>query len=160
MLCKLCDRNTRCACRWWWCPDCNQNNRQVEYTNSIIDFGAELDGVRKNLSLIHLLQEHGMDSFTVYEYVMGKVDKKTEKEIKKIEKKSKETLGHTVAKNEISDDKSVKGINIPEIENFVKKDNPNKECVFPKAWPWERCLYCNGVAKYMKDKTCPSYKEE
>ena len=143
MRCELCGKNTRCSCKWGWCPWCNSTNKQVSFINDLLKFWVAKDLVKEKLNEFRAYTDK-IDAYTAYEYIMGEID----------EEKFNEALAnykswfkpYTPRKKE------------SEVKNFIPTPNPEKKCVFDSNSPWARCLKCNSVAKYMHWKDCPMYK--
>lgn len=141
MKCALCGVNTRCSCKGWGCPKCNNNNKVVWLTNDLIKLWLDKDIIRKEMAFIKE-KAFKVDNYTLYEYLSWQIDE---------EQLNNEEQTY-VPKQE-----SPKGIyySTPTWET-----NPTKQCVYKKPWVWERCIYCNEIKKFQWDKDCPAYKEK
>lgn len=143
MRCDLCNKPTRCSCKWGWCPWCNSTNKQISLMNDLIKFWLSKDIVKERLKEIHSYTDK-VEPFTLYEYITGEIS----------EEKFNEALENY---------KPTYGWYHPSIysskatSNWV---NPNKQCVYKKPWVWERCIYCNSIKKYMIWKECPMAKKD
>ena len=139
--CDLCNTNTRCSCKGWGCPKCNNSNKLVWLTNELIKFWLEKETIKKEMAFIKE-KAFKVDSYTLYEYLSWQIN----------EEKLNEEIVTYVPKPE-----SPKGIyySVPTWET-----NPTKQCLYKKPWVWERCIYCNWIKKFQWNKDCPSYKEK
>ena len=143
MRCELCGKNTRCSCKWGWCPWCNSTNKQVSFINDLLKFWVAKDLVKEKLNEFRAYTDK-IDAYTAYEYIMGEIDE--EKFNEAIANYKSWYKPYTPRKKE------------SEVANFIPTPNPEKKCVFDSNSPWARCLKCNSVAKYMHWKDCPMYK--
>lgn len=85
-----------------------------------------------------------VDSYTAYEYLAWIIDEET----------FKEALNKFVPTR-----KKVFEAKKSEVVDTTWRVNPEKMCRFPGNSPWDRCIYCNSIRKYMNWKECPKFKE-
>lgn len=148
----MCRQNARCSCRGGGCSSCGYNNREIEYANSIIALGVEPELAYENKELIKFFYHNELDNLSAYEYITWKTPTpKTLELVEKFKKKQEETPVPTVMENEN------KVVVVDEVVDTSTRINPEKECKYQNAGIWERCVYCNNIRKYMKDKQCPKY---
>lgn len=144
MKCMLCDKNTRCSCKWGWCPKCNSTNKIVWVINELIKLWVEKDLIRDKLVFI---QQKGwkIDSYTLYEYLTEQIDEETfNNQLETYKPKHQELKAPGIYSKTPNPD-------------WI---NPNKQCVYRKPWVRERCIYCNWIKKFQWDNVCPAYKEK
>lgn len=139
MKCKMCN-NSYCSCKSK-CSLCWLDNGSVYFINEAITNWLSIDEAKKNKALLCEYQNK-IDTITLIEYIHWSISKEKLDEAvdlyhKKPAPKTKET-----------------------ISPLVWKPNPKEQCVFPE-WGdiWSRCLYCNSIKRYMRDKPCPQHKE-
>lgn len=139
--CNLCNKNTRCSCKWGGCPWCNSTNKQVSFINDLLKFWVSKDLVKEKLKEFRSYVDK-VDSYTAYEYIEGKIDKETfDAALEQYKSKPRKRI--TKSKSEV--------------EGFVPTSNPKNQCVFNSNSPWARCIHCNSIRKYMQWKPCPKY---
>ena len=138
--CNLCNRNTRCSCKWGGCPSCWATNKQISLHNDLLKFWLSKEKLKEKLAEVNSYLGK-IDVYTLYEYLSGEID--DEKFNNALENFKPWVKLHTPKK--------------PTIKDFKPTPNPDKMCVFKNPWVWERCIHCNGVRKYMQWKECPKY---
>jgi hypothetical protein len=143
MRCELCGKNTRCSCKWGWCPWCNSTNKQVSFINDLLKFWVTKDLVKEKLNEFRAYTDK-IDAYTAYEYITWEIDE--------------EKFNEAIANYKSWYKPYVPKKRESEVKNFIPTPNPEKKCVFDSNSPWARCLKCNSVAKYMHWKDCPMYK--
>lgn len=141
--CNLCNKNTRCSCKGGWCPSCNSTNKQVSFINDLLKFWISKNLVKEKINQIRTYVDK-VDAYTVYEYLAWVIDEDAFKEAlnKFIPTRKKD---FEAKKNEVVD--------------TSWRVNPEKMCVYKWTSPWDRCIYCNSIRKYMNWKECPKFKE-
>ena len=140
--CDLCNKNTRCSCKWGGCPGCWSSNKQVSVMNDLLKFWTDKNTVRANFDLIKKYVWK-IDSYTLYEFISWA---KTEEEFNTaLEQYVFHKPAPRKSKNEVVD--------------TTWRVNPERYCVFDGNSPRDRCIYCNSIRKYIKGQTCPKYKE-
>lgn len=100
--------------------------------------------MREKLKEIHSLTEK-IDSYTAFEYLTGVI---SEEEFNQLKEQ------YTPRKQPSPKKKK------SEVEGFIQTVNPSKACVFLGNSPWDRCVHCNSIRKYMIWKDCPSFEGE
>ena len=50
-------------------------------------------------------------------------------------------------------------VNQSEVVDTTWRVNPKRVCVFRGNSPWDRCIYCNSIRKYMNNKECLKYEK-
>lgn len=141
--CNLCNKNTRCSCKWGGCPGCWSTNQQVSFINDLLKFWVSRDLIKEKLPEVKWYYGK-IDSFTYYEFLNGLIDE--EKFNQAIEdRKSWRKKAYQQRVNEVVD--------------TAWRVNPKKVCSFLGNSPWDRCVFCNSIRKYMVGKECPKYKE-
>lgn len=143
MRCDLCGKATRCSCKWWGCQWCGSTNKQIAFMNDLLKFWVTKDNMRKNLKEIHALTEK-IDSYTAFEYLTWVI---TEEEFNQLKEQYIPKKQPTPVKKK------------SEVEGFISSVNPSKACVFRGNSPWDRCIHCNSIRKYIQWKECPAYQE-
>lgn len=143
MRCELCGKNTRCSCKWGWCPWCNSTNKQVSFINDLLKFWVTKDLVKEKLNEFRAYTDK-IDAYTAYEYIMGEIDE--------------EKFNEAIANYKSWYKPYIPKKKVDEVKDFKPTPNPEKKCVFDSNSPWARCLKCNSIAKYMRWKDCPMYK--
>lgn len=86
-----------------------------------------------------------VDALTLTEYIQWKMDKET------FDSALEDALNKrtVTAKPKVS-----------EVIDTSWRINPSPKCVFNSSSPWERCIYCNSVKKYIpKDFICLRYAQ-
>lgn len=143
MRCELCWKITRCSCKWGGCPQCGSTNKQIAIMNDLIKFWLSKDTIKKEMKDIRTYVDK-IDTFTLYEYYSKQI---TEEEFNK-------------ALEEFRPNKKQKTIvkKPSEVVDTTWRVNPENQCVFSGPWAWQRCIYCNGIRKYMQWKECPKHK--
>lgn len=141
--CNLCNRNTRCSCKWGGCPSCWSTNKQVSFLNDLIKFWTSKDTIKQRLSDIKWYTDK-IDSYTYYEYMAGLIDE--------------EKLNEAIANYKTWKKKKVE-IARSEVVDTTWRVNPKKACVFKGNSPWDRCIYCNSIRRYMTNKECLKYEK-
>lgn len=144
MKCMLCDKTTRCSCKWGWCPKCNNNNKIVWVMNDLIKLWVEKDTIREEMDLIRG-KGWRIDSYTLYEYLTKQID----------EEIFNSQVENYKPKHQLLEVKWIYA-KVPNWDWI----NPNKQCVYKKPWIRERCIYCNEIKKFQGDKQCAAYKEK
>ena len=140
--CNLFNKNTRCSCKGGWCPWCNSTNKQVSFMNDLLNLGVTKDLMKEKLKEIHSLTEK-IDSYTAFEYLTGVISEEEFNQLKE----------QYIPKKQPSIKKK------SEVEGFIQTVNPSKACVFRGNSPWDRCVHCNSIRKYIQWKECPAYQE-
>ena len=142
--CDLCNKNTRCSCKWGGCPSCNSTNKQVSLMNALIKLWVSKDIIRQRMTEIRTYVDK-IDDYTVYEYLTNVI---TEEEFNQAVADYKTAFVRSKPKRKES-----------EVVDTTWRVNPERACVFKGTSPWDRCIYCNSIRKYMKGKECPKYTE-
>lgn len=141
MQCKMCN-NSYCSCKNS-CSMCHLTNDVIYFINSVINNWLTPAEAKENKETLKKYYKQ-IDSFSMMEYLKGLMD---EEHFQLALEKFKEKKQHKAAKKN-------------EIIDTSWRVNPNEECVFPQ-WSdiWGRCLYCNGIKRYMKWKKCWRFQE-
>ena len=142
--CDLCNKNTRCSCKWGGCPSCNSTNKQVSFLNDLLKFWVSKETIRKDLSGVRAYADK-IDAYTMYERLSETI--------------TEEEFNQAVENYKTSFKKSVPRKKESEVVDTTWRVNPERACVFKGTSPWDRCIYCNSIRKYMKGKECPKYIE-
>lgn len=143
MKCNLCNKNTRCSCKGGWCPGCNSTNRQIGFINNLLKFWISRDIVKQNLKEIRTYVDK-VDPYEAYEYLTWTID----------EEVFKESLNkYTPTRKKAFEARK------SEVVDTTWRVNPERLCRFSGSSPWDRCIYCNSIRKYMNWLECPKYKE-
>ena len=140
MKCTMCG-TSYCSCKSK-CSSCWLGNKDVYFVNECIKNWLTKEEARQNLSLITQFNKK-IDSVSLVEYIHWEL--------------SKEKFDESVASYHKKPEPKKK----EETYNpMLGKPNPTKQCVFPK-WGdiWSRCIFCNGIKRYMNGKQCPQYVE-
>lgn len=147
MRCNLCWKNTQCPCRGGGCPGCWQNNNQVTYTNELLKLWIDAKMIKDNFDFIHKAQRSRIQAFDIRDNLVNGKELSQEK-VEAMEK-GRTVKWATVPRREVKADSDL----------CHPADNPTKEHSFPsKTNPWVRCVYCCGLAKYVKNDPCPAFK--
>lgn len=85
-----------------------------------------------------------IDAFTLYQFLSNEI---TEEEYNEAVNKFNPNI------------KKKPQIKKSEVVDTTWRVNPERTCVFNGPGVWERCIYCNGIRKYMQWKECPKYQE-
>lgn len=141
--CNLCNKNTRCSCKGGWCPSCWSTNRQISLMNDLLKFWLPKEDLRKRLADVKQY-EGKIDSFTLYEFMAWQIDE--------------EKFNEALADFRDQKRKPYKA-RVNEVVDTTWRVNPEKMCRYEWNSPWDRCIYCNSIRKYMKDKECLKYKK-
>ena len=144
--CNLCNKNTRCSCKWGGCPSCNSTNRQISFLNDLLKFWVSKETIKKDLTGIRAYADK-IDAYTMYERLNGTIS----------EEEFNEAVEHFKVKPWRSTQPQKK---VSEIVDTTGRVNPERSCVFSGRSPWDRCIYCNSIRKYMEGKECPKYNEK
>lgn len=144
--CNLCNKNTRCSCKWGGCPSCNSTNRQISFLNDLLKFWVSKETIKKDLTGIRAYADK-IDAYTMYERLNGTIS----------EEEFNEAVEHFKVKPWRSTQPQKK---VSEIVDTTWRVNPERRCVFNWRSPWDRCIYCNSIRKYMEWKECPKYNEK
>ena len=144
--CNLCNKNTRCSCKWGGCPSCNSTNRQISFLNDLLKFWVSKETIKKDLTGIRAYADK-IDAYTMYERLNGTIS----------EEEFNEAVEHFKVKPWRSTQPQKK---VSEIVDTTGRVNPERSCVFNGRSPWDRCIYCNSIRKYMEWKECPKYNEK
>ena len=112
--------------------------------NDLIKFWLSKDLIRKEMSTIRTYVDK-IDTYTLYEYYSNQI---TEEEFNK----ALEEFKPTKKKAPVIVKKS-------EVVDTSWRVNPDKQCVFNGTSPWDRCIYCNSIRKYIQWKECPRFQE-
>lgn len=140
--CNLCNKNTRCSCKWGWCPSCNSTNKQVSFINDLLKFWVAKDLVKEKLNEFRAYTDK-IDAYTAYEYITGVID---EEKFNEAVANYKSYLKPYVPKKKES-----------EVANFKPTKNPDTHHKFPGSSARDRCVYCNCIRKYCGKEECPMY---
>lgn len=134
---------TKCSCKWGGCKICWASNRLISLHNDLIKFWLSKETLRKNLTEANKYLDK-IDAFTLYEYLSWQMDEETFNEALESFKPNRKKI--------IEKRKS-------EVVNTTWRVNPERACRFPGNSPWDRCIYCNSIRKYMNWKECPKFRE-
>lgn len=141
--CNLCNKNTRCSCKGGWCPNCGSTNKQIAVMNDLLKFWIAKDKLKTQLNEVKKYVDK-IDTYTLYEFIAWIID----------EEKFNEALEEFKSWRKKAFQQKVN-----EVVDTTWRVNPEKMCVYKWTSPWDRCIYCNSIRKYMKDKECLKYKE-
>lgn len=141
MRCMMCNKNCRCSCKWGWCPSCNSSNKQIAVMNDLLKFWITKDNLKKQLNEVKKYVDR-IDTYTLYEFIAWIID----------EEKFTEAL-HQFKPQKPKQFEGKKS----EVVDTTWRVNPDRLCVFKWNSPWDRCVYCNSIRKYMKGLECPKY---
>ena len=139
MRCELCGVNTKCSCRWWGCPVCGMNNRQVTIQNDILKMGLSKDVLREKADIVKRWYNK-IDCATLFEYLNWDIT-----EEKFLEEVQNYKPVEQVARN------------LKEPFKTLSTPNPKDNHEFDWTSPRSHCIYCWVVAKYWKWKPCSRY---
>ena len=140
MKCKMCN-NSYCSCKSQ-CSLCWLDNNTVYFINEAITNWLSQEEAKKNKALLSEYKWK-IDSITIVEYIHWGITKEKFDEAVSLYKQTPSTP----EKKEY-------------VSPFLWKPNPDEMCVFPEGWDiWSRCIYCNKIKRYMKDKPCPQSKK-
>ena len=142
--CNLCNKNTRCSCKWGGCPSCNSTNKQISFINDLLKFWVKADVIRSKMQEIRWYVWK-IDAFTTYEYLTDVIGQEEFNEA--IENYSPAKKVYTPK------------VKVSEVVDTTWRVNPKNKCVFKGNSPWDRCIYCNSIRKYMNGLECPKFKE-
>lgn len=134
---------TKCSCKWGGCKICWASNRLISLHNDLIKFWLSKETLRKNLTEANKYLDK-IDAFTLYEYLSWQMDEETFNEALE---KFRPTRKKVVEKRK------------SEVVDTTWRVNPERACHFLGSSPWDRCIYCNSIRKYMNWKECPKFKE-
>lgn len=140
MKCKLCNSNTQCSCRGWWCKTCKSSNTQISVMNALLDFWLPRNTLLNNLEEVHSYTGK-IDNYTLYEYFNWDIDKT---KLDELVSEYKPNV-YTTPKKEV----------IP----FKQTENEWKMCVYNESWPWARCIHCWNYRRYFEKRWCPMAKD-
>lgn len=111
--------------------------------NSLIKFWYSKEDLRKNLKEIHKYTDK-IEPFSLYEYLTWQMNEETfQEELQQYSPKKKRNAAPKKS----------------EVDWFVPSVNPDRACKFSSSSPRSRCEFCNSIAKYMKWKECPRFKD-
>lgn len=113
--------------------------------NDLLKFWAPSSIVREKLKEIHWYTEK-IDSYTMFEYLTWVI--------------SEERFNELVEEYLPTKKKPYTPIKKSEVVDTTWRVNPEKMCVFTGTSPWDRCIYCNSIRKYIKWKECPKFNAE
>lgn len=138
MKCIMCG-TSYCSCKSK-CSVCWLNNKDIYFINECINNWLTKEEAKANKGLL-VEYNKKVDSVTMVMYIHWEID----------DEKLQETVEHY--KN-----KAIPERKKPTYNPMLGKPNPNETCKFPE-WGdiWSRCIYCNNIKRYMKDKPCPQY---
>ena len=135
---------TKCSCKWWGCKICGASNKIISFHNDLMKFGLSKETITSKLSEINGYLWK-IDTYTLYEYYSGAID----------EEKFNEALENYKPHRKVHVSKTA----YQEVVDTTWRVNPKKACVYKGSSPWDRCIYCNSIRRYMEWKECPKYKE-
>lgn len=141
--CNLCNKNTRCSCKWGGCPSCWSTNRQIAVMNDLLRFWLSKDDLKSKLDQVKKYTDK-VDNYTLYEYTAWIID----------EEKFNEALAQQTSWRK----KPYKQM-VNEVVDTTWRVNPERACHYLGNSPWDRCIYCNSIRKYMRDKDCLKFKK-
>lgn len=139
MRCERCGVNTKCSCRWWGCPVCKMNDRQVSVQNSLLKMWVTKDTLKEKEDLLKRWYNK-IDEATLYEYFNWIIDEETF-----IEAVQNYKPVEQVARN-------LKAPYKP-----LKEPNPTEKHEFDWDSVWSHCKYCAWIKKYVMNKPCSRY---
>ena len=134
---------TKCSCKWGGCKICWASNRLISLHNDLMKFGLPKEVLKEKLTEANRYLDK-IDSFTLYEYLSWQIDEETFDE---------------ALKGFISTKRNYVKKRESEVVDTTWRVNPERMCHFLGNSPWDRCVYCNSIRKYMKWKECPKFKE-
>lgn len=129
---------TRCSCKWGGCKICWASNKQISWHNDIMKFWASKEQIKENLSLVNSYTDK-VDAFTMYEFLNWDINENALEEAKQ---------------NYLPIKQPVKTMKKSEVIDTTGRINPGEECIFEGTSPWDRCIYCGSVRRYMKGQKC------
>lgn len=136
--------NTKCSCKWGGCKICNASNKLVSLHNDLIKFWLNKEIIRENLKAINSYLDK-IDTYTLYEYFSNQI--------------TEEEFNEALEKFKPNKKREYKQVKKSEVVDTSWNVNPENKCVFKWNSPWDRCIYCNGIRKYMQWKECSKFKE-
>lgn len=113
--------------------------------NDLLKFWVDKQHIRDNLATIKWYAGK-VDAYSTYEYITGAIDE--EKFNEAMTNYKKPAVRNYVPKK------------TSEVVDTTGRVNPAKACVFKGNSPWDRCIYCNSIRKYMKGQECLKYAEK
>lgn len=142
--CNLCNKNTRCSCKWGGCPNCWSTNKQIAVMNDLLKFWLSKETLKSKLSTVKEYTGK-IDAFTLYEYCSNQITEEQFNEAVKDFSPTRKKIYQSRKESEVVD--------------TTWRVNPDRKCVFKWKSARDRCIYCNSIRKYMEGKECPKYSE-
>ena len=116
----------------------------MAFMNDLLKLWLTKETVKKEMTDIRKYVDR-IDTYTLYEFYSNQISEEELKTaIANFRPRAKQK-GPRVKKSEVVD--------------TTWKVNPERMCVYSGNSPWDRCIYCNSIRKYMKDKECLKFKE-
>ena len=138
MRCELCWKATQCSCRGGGCKVCHSTNKQISVMNDLLKFWLSKDKLRESLNTAHQYTDK-IDNYTLYEYLNWDIE---------------QTAFEEAVQNYLPIKQPVKTMRKSEVIDTTGRINPGEECVFEGTSPWDRCIYCWSVRRYVKGQRC------